>query len=295
MARRGGGKACILAVLALAICAAGAWAWGRHRAHAARVAERRQLCARLGIETDGRSPFIALPRTLLHRASAADLGRSLYTDARLARLPYRTCAACHRLNEGGMDGRRHEGLLTRPVYNAALGCVFFRDGRETALTNVVRTMIEGETYGAGGPLADRVALLAKDEATVRRFQFAYEDGVTAANVTDALAEYLRTLLTSGAPLDMWCAGRTDVFTAEQKRGLDIFRRQRCMTCHDGPALGACRVSDGRKVAALRGLGLRKAYLPDGLEPDLGAVLTRMPGGALEADARAALVAFLKTL
>lgn len=295
MMRGGKWKTGAAAVVLLAVCGTVAWMWGRHRAEQARIAERKRVCERFGIETDGTCDFVALPRTLVHRSVAADLGRALYTDARLVRLPYRTCAACHRLNQGGIDGRCHEGVLTRPVYNAALGEVFFHDGRETALTNVVRTMIESGVYGAGGPLEARVENLKKDAATVRRFQFAYEDGVTAANVVNALEEYLRTLLTSGAPLDLWCVGRTDAFTPEQKKGLDVFQRRRCLTCHDGPALGARRVTDGKKVAGLRGLRLRKAYLPDGLEPDLGVVIMRMPGGSLEADERAALVAFLKTL
>lgn len=277
------------------VTALGVWTWSRQRARQIRIAERQRICEQYGIETDGLRPFVALPRTLLHRSVAAELGRSLYTDARLVRLPYRTCAACHRLNQGGIDGRCHEGVFTRPVYNAVLGSVFFHDGRETALTNAVRTMIEHGTYGAGGPLAARVAALQKDASLVRRFQFAYDEGLTEATVVDALTSYLSTLLTSGMPLDLWCVGRTDALTEEQKLGMSVFERRRCADCHDGPALGARKTAQGRKVAALRGLSLRKSYLPDGREPDLGVVLMRMPGGSLEAEERAALVAFLKAL
>ncbi len=50
------------------------------------------------------------------------------------------------------------------------------------------------------------------------------------------------------------------------------------------------------MSALRGLGLRKAYLTEGKVRDLDAVMPMMPGGdALSPDDRKALVAFLKAL
>ncbi len=82
--------------------------------------------------------------------------------------------------------------------------------------------------------------------------------------------------------------------ARQKEGLDIFKARKCGSCHYGPALGLLKVADGRKVAGLRGLGQRRAYLPDA-RADLGAVLPLMPGGDLEPEERMALVAFLKSL
>jgi cytochrome c peroxidase len=61
-------------------------------------------------------------------------------------------------------------------------------------------------------------------------------------------------------------------------------------------LGARKVSRGRKVSALRGLGLRKAYLTEGKVKDLDSVVPMMSGGgALSPEGRKALVAFLKEL
>ena len=87
----------------------------------------------------------------------------------------------------------------------------------------------------------------------------------------------------------------DRLTSEQQRGSEVFLAARCMDCHDGPVLGSRKISRGRKVSALRGLGLRKAYLTEGKEKDLDTVVPMMPGGDLSPEDKQALVAFLKTL
>ena len=285
------------AAIALAAGAAilgGAW-WGvkQHRA-AVRTAERKSMLKRFGLMGDGTSDFVALPSSLTHRAPAARLGQRLFADRRLARSAYRVCGACHRLNEGGIDSRALGGKLARPAYNAVCADVFLHDGSVTGMPALVQRMIEDDSFCAGGPLSNIVARLATDEKTVRDFQFAYEDGVTTTNLVDALVEYEKTLFTSGEAFDLWCSGRKSALNVRQQQGLEIFKRQKCISCHDGPALGTLKVVDGRKVPALRGLGQRKAYLPDARR-DLGAVLTLMPGGYLEEDDRIALVSFLKAL
>ena len=132
------------------------------------------------------------------------------------------------------------------------------------------------------------------EKLSKRFQMAYPDGLTEDNVLDAFGQYHRTLFSSGLPFDLWCAGRTNALDAVQAKGFDIFCKRKCTDCHYGPALGMLKVADGKKVPGLRGISQRRAYLPDA-RTDLGAVLTLMPGGDVEAEERRALTAFLKTL
>ena len=72
------------------------------------------------------------------------------------------------------------------------------------------------------------------------------------------------------------------------------RRQKCTDCHYGPALGTLKVIDGKKVPGLRGLSLRRAYLPDATT-NLNAVIIRMPGGDIKGYDRTALADFLKIL
>ncbi len=265
----------------------------RHRARV-RIEARKSFFARFGISSDGTREFTPLPESLTHNAAATRLGEKLFSDKRLASNSYRTCGACHRLNEGGIDPGMPAGVLSRTVFNAVFADVFLHDGSVTGITALVRRMIEGGDFCAGGSISNVAARLAADEKTLRQFQFAYDDGVTPGNIVDALVQYERTLFTSGEVFDLWCAGHKDMFNAQQTRGFDVFRERRCTTCHYGPALGTLKVSDGRKVPCLRGISRRRVFLPNG-DADLGAVAARMPGGMLEAEDRAALVAFLKTL
>ena len=258
------------------------------------IEERKEFLARFGIDSDGKMEFISLPRGLVHNALSARLGETLFIDKRLARTQYRVCGACHRLNEGGIDARALDGHLPRTVYNAIFADVFLHDGSITGFPALVRHMIESPSHCAGGPLSNVVARLAADEKLSKRFQMAYPDGLTEDNVLDAFCQYHRTLFSSGLPFDLWCAGRTNALDAVQAKGFDIFCKRKCTDCHYGPALGMLKVADGKKVPGLRGISQRRAYLPDA-RTDLGAVLTLMPGGDVEAEERRALTAFLKTL
>ena len=295
---KGFGKSRVFRIVAAAVgivAVLAAVTWMAFRQHAAkRIAERKVWLERFGIDSDGTQDFVPLPDQLPVQVYAARLGGELYVDRRLARNPYRVCGACHRLNEGGIDARALGGVLARPTYNAVFADVFLHDGSVTGMPALVRRMIESPAFCAGGPLSNIVARLAADEKTLTRFQQIYEDGVTENNLIDAIVQYERTLFTSAQLFDLWCAGRKDVFNARQTHGAELFRKRRCLDCHDGPALGTLKLVDGKKVPGLRGLSQRRAYLPDA-RTDLGSVLSLMPGGNLEARDRADLVSFLKTL
>ena len=257
---------------------------------------RRARLDRLGIVSDGTEEFFALPPTIPTDLRAAELGASLYRDARLTSPSRRTCATCHPLNAGGTDGKLHGGVLTRPVYNAGFADVFLRDGSVTGLTALVEHMITDPQRGGATNLALSAAWIGSDIKFNYRFRKRYPDGVTISNALDALTAYVKTRVRHNGVFDQYCAGRKDALTDEQVRGLSVFRQQRCTDCHDGPVLGAWKVVDGKKVPALRGLSTRKVYSAGGLRNDFGAVLPFMPGGEIESAAdRLALLAFLGCL
>ncbi len=286
--------ACASAVLAL-VGMVLVHRWIDHRRAERKVAERQAFLARFGIDSDGRSDFVALPPMLPHAMGPAKLGEGLFCDRRLAQSQWRTCAACHRLNEGGVDNEVHGGVLTRTIMNASFASVFLKDGSLTNLADVVAQMIERRDRAGGGDLNKVVRRLGADERMLARFRACYETGLTPENLLDALVQYNRTQLSPRTAFDRYWGGKKDALDASQKEGMEIFRRRNCLSCHDGPALGGLRVSKGRKVPVLRGLGLRRVYLSDGSRTDLGAVLTLMPQGNLEASERALLVSFLKSL
>ena len=269
-------------------------------AEARAAAEREELYRQFGIDAPGTRRFVPLPSILSHNHGRAEIGRKLFNDRRLTssqRSQGLVCGACHHLGAGGTDSRIHHGVLTRPVYNAAFATVYLHDGSVSNLHAAVAKMIEHPHFSGGGPLAGVVSRLAGDPGVAGRFKILYgEDGLAGTNVVDAVVEYMKTLVTVDTAYDSWCAGHVDAFTPEQQRGSEVFLDAKCLDCHAGPVLGGRKVSRGRKVSALRGLGLRKAYLTEGKVKDLDAVVPLMPGGdALSHEERKALVAFLKAL
>ena len=290
--------ACGAAALALAAAFAaafGARAWCARRAEERTAAARKAFLARFGIASDGREAFVALPPQLPHALGPARLGADLFCDRRLGQTARRTCAACHRLNEGGVDGERHGGVLTRTAMNAAFAPVFLHDGSLTNSRDLVSQMLVRRDFVGAKDVQAVVRRLGADAALCARFRAVYAEGLTAATLVDALVQHGRTLLSPRTAFDRYWDGDRAALGAQEKAGMEVFRRQGCLACHDGPALGGLRVSKGRKVPSLRGIGARRVYLTDGSRNDLGAVLALMPGGDVDEAARAALVSFLKSL
>lgn len=260
-----------------------------------RQQKQKDLYASYGIENDGKTPFASLPRMLTHDVQAAKIGDALFRDKRLASSPRRICLSCHSLSEGGIDGKKHSGLLTRPVYNAVFSSVFMSDGSISNLTDVVRVMIEDPRFTGGPSISNLVAQFSKDEKMLRHFQMAYDDGLTQTNILDSIVQYHKTLVSPLTKFDRFASGATNVYDAAEMKGSQLFKTLNCVSCHNGPVLGGRKTHDGVKVPALRGLSTRSAYQPDGFSGNLAMVLMRMPCGELEKEDRIALIKFLKTL
>ncbi|MCB9553473.1 MAG: cytochrome c peroxidase [bacterium] len=172
-----------------------------------------------------------------------ELGRLLYHDLRLSADRTVSCATCHPLERGGVDGRRfstgvggQQGTINSPtVFNAALHFALFWDAR----ARDVRDQI-------GGPITDPremgmtwpavVAVIGGDAEYQKRFADIY-DGITEASVRDALGTFIETLLTPGAPFDRWLAGDEDALTPDQREGYRRFKSFGCVACHHGVAIG----------------------------------------------------------
>src|SRR5207248_4578957 len=60
-------------------------------------------------------------------------------------------------------------------------------------------------------------------------------GMKTADVTGALASYVRTIRSGDSRFDRYASGRTNALTALEKSGLQIFRgKGGCTSCHAGP-------------------------------------------------------------
>lgn len=173
------------------------------------------------------------------------LGFKLYHDTRISADNTVSCATCHPLDKAGVDGLKtstgiydQKGGINAPtVYNAALNTVGqFWDGRAKDLQ-----------AQAGGPPLDALEMgsnweqitgkLKEDKDMVKEFAALYPEGITEATITDAIAEFEKTLLTPNCRFDRYLKGDKSALTAEEIKGYELFKTNNCATCHVGVNLG----------------------------------------------------------
>lgn len=173
------------------------------------------------------------------------LGFKLYHDVRISANNTVSCATCHPLDKAGVDGLKtstgiydQKGGINAPtVYNSALNTVGqFWDGRSKDLQ-----------AQAGGPPLDALEMgsnweeitgkLKGDQEMVKEFAALYPEGITETTITDAIAEFEKTLLTPNCPFDRYLKGDQNALTADEIKGYELFKTNNCATCHVGVNLG----------------------------------------------------------
>jgi cytochrome c peroxidase len=186
------------------------------------------------------------PISLTRTADPArtELGRRLFHDVRLSANNRVACVSCHDLTHGGADSRAHSlGIGGKPtavntptVFNAALNFRQFWNGRADSLEAQIDAVIENpDEMGSTWP--DVVAKVAQDASYKTGFTEAYPDGVTQANIRNAIATFERTLLTPNSPFDRYLLGDTDAISAGEKAGYLKFKQYGCVACHQGVNIG----------------------------------------------------------
>lgn len=71
----------------------------------------------------------------------------------------------------------------------------------------------------------------------RDFKTRYPDGLTEANIKDALAIYQRSLYTPDSPFDRFLRGERGALTEVEARGFRLFLDLGCVRCHQGIGMG----------------------------------------------------------
>lgn len=240
------------------------------------------------------------------------LGRLLYFDAVLSGGNDVACATCHHPDLGFADGRafamgrdgqgigpaRVGGAATDrgapTVWNAAYNHRQFWDGRAADLEAQAQGPITAANEMNADPAQVETKLKAVPEyVTLFDQAFGGQGGsaVTFDNVTKAIAAFERTLISDNSAFDRYAAGDHAALTAEQRRGLNLFRstRTRCFECHGFPTfanpdfkvigvpeapdhppdVGRARIEGGPaydhafKVPTLRNVALTAPYMHNG--------------------------------
>jgi cytochrome c peroxidase len=189
-------------------------------------------------------PIKPLPDMIQVSRHKAQIGELLFRDVRLSANRTVSCAGCHDVNRGGADGSAHStgfaGRLTLvntpTIFNAALNFKLHWDGRADTLESQVDVLMENAVE-MGAKWTDVVAWIAKDEKYAGAFAHAYKDGVTKANIIDAIASYERTLITPNSRFDKYLKGDALAITEIEKAGYQKFKQYGCVACHQGMNVG----------------------------------------------------------
>jgi cytochrome c peroxidase len=263
-----------------------------------------------------------------------ELGKKLYFDPRLSKSGFISCNSCHNLSMGGTDNIPtsighgwQQGPINAPtVLNSSLNLAQFWDGRAADLKEQ-----------AGGPIANpgemasnhtlAIEVLQSIPEYVREFELVFgSDKITIDEVTQAIAEFEKTLVTPNSPFDQWLMGDEDALTAKEKAGYKLFKDSGCVACHNGEAVGGNSYqkmgavepyktdnpAEGRvavtgkdadrfmfKVPTLRNVEMTYPYFHDGAAQTLGEAVDTMGriqlGKKYTEEENAQIVAFLKSL
>ena len=264
-----------------------------------------------------------------------ELGKKLYFDPRLSKSGFISCNSCHNLSMGGTDNIKtsigdkwQQGPINSPtVLNSSLNLAQFWDGRAADLK-----------AQAGGPIANpgemafshtlAIDMLTSIPAYVREFKLVFgKDKPDIDQVTEAIAEFEKTLVTPNSKFDQYLLGHKEALNKDELAGYKLFNESGCVACHNGPNLGGNSFQkmgvveaykgnkegvEGRsavsgkaidrfnfKVPTLRNVELTYPYFHDGASDTLAQAVDVMGrlqlGKTFTKQENAQVVAFLKTL
>ena len=187
--------------------------------------------------------FQPLPGSVEVDAAKVDLGNRLYHDPVLSGDGTLSCASCHDIANGGDDGRVSSigiggavGPINSPtVLNSAHSFAQFWDGRAADLEAQAVGPVENPLE-MGNTFEQAVASLEQRPGYVAAFAAIYPDGITRANIADAIAEFERTLDTRGR-WDAFLEGDDAALSELERQGLERFMALGCTACHNGMLLG----------------------------------------------------------
>ena len=190
-------------------------------------------------------PIRPIDEVLEYDQAKAALGNALYHDVRLSVDNTVSCASCHELDNAGVDNHQYShgvndqlgGVNAPTVYNAVYNFVQFWDGRAKTLADQAAGPPLNPVEMASESFEQIIAKLEQDKDFVAAFTAVYPDGLSEANITDAIEQFERTLITPGSAFDRWLQGDDSALTAEQLKGYELFKKYDCATCHAGPILG----------------------------------------------------------
>ena len=189
-------------------------------------------------------PLKPIPPAPQLDARKVALGNRLFHDKRLSKDNSLSCAGCHNLSRGGVDGLPSsigiggaKGPINAPtVFNSSLNFRQFWDGRAASLEEQAAGPVHNPKE-MGSNWAEVLAKLGQDTALVDQFKAIYRDGLQSANIQDAIAVFERSLTTPNARIDKYLRGDKLALSSDEQRGYQLFKAYGCVACHQGVNVG----------------------------------------------------------
>lgn len=274
-----------------------------------------------------------LPTSIPYDKEKAMLGKQLYMDTSLSKDGKVSCNTCHDLKRYGVDNEIFsigaDGVLDEPfnsptTFNSVFNFVQFWDGKAKNLADQAKNPFTNPKEMA---LKDEAEVVKRVEANAKykaSFDKIYGQ-ITMQNITDAIAEFEKTLITPNSPFDRYLNGDENAISSQAKRGWEAFKSNGCVACHQGQNVGGTMYQKigifepypnqenlGRyeitkiesdkmvfKVPSLRNVAKTAPYYHDGSIPTLDACVQFMAyyqlGRFLDQQTVDDIVAFLESL
>lgn len=172
------------------------------------------------------------------------LGKKLFFDTRLSHDNTISCASCHFIQDGGDDNlpvsfgiNGKAGTRNSPtVLNARYNAIQFWDGSAKNLQEQAKGPIHNPVE-MGSNFKEVILKLKEDKNYSQQFLSIYEDGISGINITDAIAQFEKTLTTPNAPFDKFLRGDKKALNKDELNGYKIFKEYGCISCHNGRNIG----------------------------------------------------------
>lgn len=274
-----------------------------------------------------------IPDSIPYNKEKAMLGKQLYMDTTLSADGKVSCNTCHDTKTFGVDNQVFStginGVMDTPfnsptTFNAAFNFVQFWNGRAKDLADQARSPFTNPQEMGLNDEAEVIKIIEQNPDYKAKFNKIYGE-INMDNITDAIAEFEKTLITPNAPFDKYQKGDENAISEAAKRGWNAFKTNGCVACHQGQNIGGTMYQKigifepypnqenlGRyeitkvesdkmvfKVPSLRNVAKTAPYYHDGSIPTLDACVQFMAyyqlGKFLDQQTVEDIVAFLESL
>jgi len=174
------------------------------------------------------------------------LGKKLFFEPLLSANGRRSCAGCHQPAKAFTDGLpkamqldEHSTLPrnTPVLWNAALQRNLFYDSRQTSLDHLIMEVLGNDkemNKGAGNAI-EKIKQQNDYQVLYRKAYPFADSAMTDKKIINALATYIRTLVSYNSRFDNYMRGQKDKMTVTEINGFNLFMgKAKCGTCHYAP-------------------------------------------------------------